>query len=80
MWINANKRKPDSFRRVFIREGNTIALAKWLDFDNHWGAFVSWDGDQSIYNIEYWCEITDILNLPIAGDQAEDSKIDVPVG
>lgn len=77
MWIDATKRKPDTSRRVFIREGEAIGLSKWLDFDNRWGAFVTWDDSIGIYNVEYWCEISDLLELPIEEEQEQTPKIDV---
>lgn len=88
MWIDASIHKPDTARKVFIRgieKGGTdrVVIAAWLDFDNRWSNFIIIDNEYytpDLEDVAYWCEITDILKLPMAGEQAKDSKTAVHKG
>jgi hypothetical protein len=86
MWINASERKPDNSRKVFVRgvteKGQqSLYIAKWLDFDNRWSLVIGILPEDygGISSIDFWCEIHDLLDLPIENANNSNAKIDVPV-
>lgn len=66
MWINATVRKPDTSRFVFVRQGHSLGISKWLDFDNRWGTINSWEAEKPIHEVEYWMDIAHVFDFPIS--------------